>query len=122
MIREPLMLIAAFFIFFFMAIIYVRMDFSISKDEGFEARLKVQGLCEKVEAVQERRWACYEQFDDALVKLKSSKDVAAFQATCKKINNDHKNETQAISDLAANMKATSPEVADKIAELQKFDK
>jgi hypothetical protein len=52
MIREPLLLIAAFFIFFFLAIIYVRLDFSISKDEGYEARLKVSGLCEKVTTIQ----------------------------------------------------------------------
>ena len=48
MIMEPLMLIAAFFIFFFFAFFYVRLDFSISKDEGQEVRLKVSGLCEKI--------------------------------------------------------------------------
>ena len=122
MVIEPLMLIAAFFIFFFMAILYARMDFSISKDESQEARLKVQGVCEKIESMQERRFAAYDQADDALVKLKASKDVAAFQATCKKINNDHKTETQAIADQIPSLRVISPEVADKIVELQKFDR
>ena len=49
------MLIAAFFIFFFFAFVYVRLDFSISKDEGQEVKLKVSGLCEKICANQVRK-------------------------------------------------------------------
>ena len=48
MAREPLLLIAAFFTFFALAIVYVRLDFAITKDEGTEVRLKVAGYCEKV--------------------------------------------------------------------------
>ena len=48
MAREPLLLILAFFTFFALAIIYVRLDFAITKDEGTEVRLKVAGYCEKV--------------------------------------------------------------------------
>ena len=48
MAREPLLLIIAFFTFFALAIIYVRLDFAITKDEGTEIRLKVAGYCEKV--------------------------------------------------------------------------
>ena len=54
MIREPLMLIVAFFVFFFLAFVYVRLDFSISKDEGQEVRLKVSGYCEKIVVLQVR--------------------------------------------------------------------
>jgi hypothetical protein len=35
---------------------------------------------------------------------------------------DHKTETQAITDLAATLKATSPEASEKIADLQKYDR
>lgn len=52
MFMEPLMLIVAFFIFFFLAFVYVRLDFSISKNEDHEVRLKVSGLCEKVSVNQ----------------------------------------------------------------------
>ena len=52
MMIEPMMLILAFFIFFFFAFTYVRLDFSISKDEGQEVRLKVAGFCEKICALQ----------------------------------------------------------------------
>ena len=48
MFHEPLLLIAAFFAFFVLAIVYVRLDFAITKDEGSEAKLKVAGICEKV--------------------------------------------------------------------------
>ena len=48
MFLEPLLLVAAFFAFFLMAIVYVRLDFASTKDEGSEAKMKVAGICEKV--------------------------------------------------------------------------
>merc|ERR1719203_1611496 len=48
MLLEPLLLVFAFFLFFLLSIIYVRMDFSITVDEGAEAKMKVAGYCEKV--------------------------------------------------------------------------
>ena len=121
MIREPIMLIVAFFLFFFLAFVYVRLDFSISKDEGHEVRLKVSGYCEKVVVLQDQRWNNYEKFDEALVKLKASKDINAFKNSAKAIHTDLKTETQAIDDLAGSLKTLSPEVADKIKELQRLD-
>lgn len=121
MIREPLLLIAAFFVFFFFAFIYVRLDFSITKDEGQEVRLKVSGLCEKISGHQGSRWNNYDRFDDALVKLKGSKDIEAFKNSAKSIQNDQKNESQSIADLATSLKAISPEMGEKVNELQRLD-
>ncbi len=121
MVMEPLMLIAAFFIFFFFAFIYVRLDFSISKDEGYEARLKVSGLCEKISVHQDRRWSNYEKFDADLVKLKASKDVNAFKNSFKQMSTDLKNESQHIADMVGNLKSLSAEAADKVNELQRLD-
>ena len=42
MLLEPLLLVAAFFLMYLMAIIYVRLDFSITLDEGAETKMKVQ--------------------------------------------------------------------------------
>jgi len=42
MLVEPLILVAAFFLLYLLAIIYVRLDFSITLDEGAEAKMKVQ--------------------------------------------------------------------------------
>lgn len=64
--------------------------------------------------------ACHAQFEDAIVKLKSSKDLSAFGAATKKVNTDHKTETQAITDLANSLKGS--DAADKVAELQKLDR
>ena len=121
MIREPLMLIVAFFVFFFLAFVYVRLDFSISKDEGQEVRLKVSGFCEKIVGLQDQRWNNYEKFDEALVFLKASKDINAFKNSAKAIHADLKAKTQTIDDLAGSLRTLSPEVADKIKELQKLD-
>jgi len=121
MMCEPLMLIIAFFIFFMFAFIYVRLDFSISKDEGQEVRLKVAGLCEKICGLQDRRWANYEKFDEALRNLKASKDVNAFKTDAKTIANDQKNESQAILELTNNLKTISPETADKFVEINRLD-
>ena len=63
----------------------------------------------------------YERFDEALVKLKSSKDVNAFKMSAKTLANDQKNESQAILDLSSNLKTISPEVAEKVNELQRLD-
>jgi len=120
MVYEPLMLVVAFFIFFMFAFIYVRLDFSISKDEGQEVRLKVAGVAEKICGHQDRRWANYEKFDDALVKLKASKDVNAFKAIQKTLANDQKVESQAILDLSANLKAISPEIAEKVNDYSNY--
>ena len=48
MFHEPMLLIAAFFAFFLLAIVYVRLDFAISKDEGSEVKMKAAGICEKI--------------------------------------------------------------------------
>jgi len=122
MLREPVLLIVAFFTFFALAILYVRLDFAITKDEGTENKLKVAGYCEKVSGHQEKRMGHYQAFENLLVSLKSSKDVAAFQNASKNVASDHKNETSAINDLSAVLKNLSPEVNDKIGELQKQDK
>ena len=70
---------------------------------------------------QERRWANYEKFDEALRNLKASKDVNAFKTDAKTIANDQKNESQAIVELTNNLKTISPETADKVQEMHKLD-
>ena len=42
--------------------------------------------------------------------------------TIKKIAGDQKNDTTAIGDLANLLKTVAPDVAEKISELQKFDR
>merc|ERR1712172_187183 len=42
MLTEPLILVSAFLLLFLLAIVYVRLDFSITVDAGAEAKMKVQ--------------------------------------------------------------------------------
>ena len=72
-------------------------------------------------SLQDQRWNNYEKFDDALVRLKASKDINSFKNSAKAIHSDLKVETQAIDDLAGSLRTLSAEVADKIKELQKLD-
>ena len=122
MLREPFLLVVAFFTFFALAIIYVRLDFALTKDEGTENKLKVAGHCEKISGHQEKRIGQYSAFEALLVSLKANKDVTAFQNASKAISADHKTETTAINDLNNVLKNLSPEVHEKIAELQKQDR
>jgi len=122
MLMEPLLLVSAFFLLFLLSILYVRMDFSITVDEGAEAKMKVAGYCEKVANLQDRRSALYQAMEDAMVKVKSTKDINAFQATLKKISADHKSETTGISELQITIKNVNPDLGEKVGELQRFDK
>jgi len=122
MLREPILLIVAFFSFFALAMIYVRLDFALTKDEGTENKLRVAGYCEKVAGHQEKRAGQYQAFENLLVSLKSNKDSGAFQTASKNISADHKSETAAINDLGNLLKQLSPETHEKITELQKQDR
>merc|ERR1719225_212076 len=42
MVTEPLLLVSAFFLLYLVTIIYVRLDFSITRDETAESKMKVQ--------------------------------------------------------------------------------
>nr|CAD7459342.1 unnamed protein product [Timema tahoe] len=121
MFQEPLLVVIAFYLLFILVIIYVRLDFSITKDEAGESRMRISGFCEKVLAHQDKRAEYYSLTDDQLAKLKSSKDVTAFQTAMKNINRDYKNETAHIVELVTKLKIDAPEIADKVLELQKLD-
>jgi len=122
MMIEPLILVAAFFFLYLMAIIYVRLDFSITLDEGAEARMKVAGYCEKVASLQDRRAGLYHNLEEALLKLKANKDISSFQNTVKRIGGDQKAETAAIAELQTIIRGVNMDLGDKVGELQKQDK
>ncbi|KAG8228540.1 hypothetical protein J437_LFUL008997 [Ladona fulva] len=122
MLQEPLLVVVAFYFLFLLVIIYVRLDFSITKDEASESKMRVAGYCEKVLSHQDERAISYQNYDEQLAKLKSSKDVNAFQGAMKSINQSYKENTAAISDLVSKIKPDAAELADKISEIQKIDR
>jgi len=122
MLNEPLILVTAFFLLFLLAIVYVRLDFSITVDAGAEVKMKVAGHCEKVAALQDRRAGLYHALEEAILRLKANKEVSAFHNTLRRIGGDQKAESAAIAELGAAIRADSQELGDKVDLLQKQDK
>ncbi|XP_013378880.1 dolichyl-diphosphooligosaccharide--protein glycosyltransferase subunit 1 [Lingula anatina] len=121
LLQEPLLVVLAFWLLFTVVIIYVRLDFSITKDEASESRMRVAGLVEEVQNVHDKRSALYQSYDDAVDKYKANKDTAAFTAQRKKIDADYKALTEQFKALQAKLKQEGTDVAEKVAELQRLD-
>lgn len=122
MLREPLLIAGALYLLFLMVIIYVRLDFSIDKDEASESKLRIAGQCEKILSTQDKRVTSYNQLDEQLNYLKTNKDTNAFIAVMKNINHDYKNSTNILAEFALKIKNESNDVYEKVMELQKYDK
>lgn len=122
MLQEPLLVVVALYSLFLMVIVYVRLDFSIAKDAANECRMKVAGLCEKIMIHQDKRSYLYQLYDSQLAKLKSTKDLNAFNSSIKSINNEYKTETNMVTELSQKLKPNALDVFDKLQELQKLDK
>ncbi|XP_016845577.1 dolichyl-diphosphooligosaccharide--protein glycosyltransferase subunit 1 [Nasonia vitripennis] len=122
MLQEPLLVAVALYLLFLLVIVYVRLDFSIDKDEASESKLRVAGQCEKILAAQDRRVTSYNELDDQLNYLKTNKDVNAYLSVVKGITQEYKNATAAIAELAQKLKGESGDVYDRVQELQKHDR
>ncbi|XP_050412619.1 dolichyl-diphosphooligosaccharide--protein glycosyltransferase subunit 1 [Patella vulgata] len=121
LLQEPLLVVGAFYLLFLLVIIYVRLDFSITKDEAKESRLRVSSLINEVQDAQDKRSALYQSYDDAINKYKSSKDTTTFGNSRKKINNDYTALTKQINTIHAQLKTEGSEASERVAELQKLD-
>ncbi|XP_022300002.2 dolichyl-diphosphooligosaccharide--protein glycosyltransferase subunit 1-like [Crassostrea virginica] len=122
LLQEPLLVVGAFYLLFLAVIVYVRMDFSITKDEAKESKMRVASLVEEVQSSHDRRSALYQSYDDAINKYKSNKDANAFAATRKKVDGDYKTLTQQINDLQTKLKNEGSDLAEKVNELQVSDR
>ncbi|KAL4226817.1 proteasome regulatory particle base subunit [Mactra antiquata] len=121
LLQEPLLVVGAFYLLFVLVIIYVRMDFSITKDEAKESKMRVSSLLEEVQSAQDKRSALYQSYDDAIDKFKAGKDQANFVAQRKKIDGDYKQLTSQIQNLQSQLKAEASDSSDKVAELNRLD-
>lgn len=122
MLQEPLLVAIALYLLFLLVITYVRLDFSIDKDESSESKLRIAGQCEKILAAQDRRVTSYNDLDDQLAYLKTNKDANAFLTTVKNINQEYKAATSAMNEIAQKVKAESGDVYERVQELQKCDR
>lgn len=122
MLQEPLLVAVALYLLFLLVITYVRLDFSIDKDEVSEGKLRIAGQCEKILAAQDRRITSYNDLDDQLAYLKVNKDANAFLSAVKAINQEYKSTTSAVTEIAQRLKGESGDVYDRVQELQKYDR
>lgn len=122
MLQEPLLVAIALYLLFLLVITYVRLDFSIDKDEASESKLRIAGQCEKILAAQDRRINSYNDLDDQLACLKANKDANAFLAAVKGINQEYKAATGALNEISQKLKGESGDVYERVQELQKCDR
>ncbi|XP_041347808.1 dolichyl-diphosphooligosaccharide--protein glycosyltransferase subunit 1-like [Gigantopelta aegis] len=121
LLQEPLLVVGAFYLLFILVIVYVRLDFSITKDELKESRMRISSLIEEVQSTQDKRSALYQSYDDAINKFKANKDASQLLSSRKKIDADYKQLTQQIQNLHAQLKLETSDAAEKVSELQRLD-
>ncbi|XP_001636562.2 dolichyl-diphosphooligosaccharide--protein glycosyltransferase subunit 1 [Nematostella vectensis] len=119
LLQEPLLIVGAFYLLFLLVIIYVRMDFSISKDEASESKMRAAGLVEEVLRLLDRRCGLYNVYMDAVCKYKSSKDVAAFTNARKKLDTDYRAIGNQVTQLQKQLAHEQSDAVEKIGELQR---
>uniref|UniRef100_A0A8C2ZSA6 Dolichyl-diphosphooligosaccharide--protein glycosyltransferase subunit 1 n=1 Tax=Cyclopterus lumpus TaxID=8103 RepID=A0A8C2ZSA6_CYCLU len=121
MLQEPLLVVAAFYILFFTVIIYVRLDFAITKDPAAEVRMKVASITEQVLTLVNKRLGLYRHMDEVVNRYKQSRDTGALNSGRKTLEADHRTLTNEISSLQSRLKAEGSDLADKVGEVQKLD-
>ncbi|KAM9408110.1 dolichyl-diphosphooligosaccharide--protein glycosyltransferase subunit 1 [Pholidichthys leucotaenia] len=121
MLQEPLLVVGAFYILFFTVIIYVRLDFAITKDPAAEVRMKVASITEQVLTLVNKRLGLYRHMDEVVNRYKQSRDMGALNSGRKTLEADHRTLTNEISSLQSRLKAEGSDLADKVAEVQKLD-
>ncbi|XP_041836963.1 dolichyl-diphosphooligosaccharide--protein glycosyltransferase subunit 1 [Melanotaenia boesemani] len=121
MLQEPLLVVGAFYILFFTVIIYVRLDFAITKDPAAEVRMKVASITEQVLTLVNKRLGLYRHMDEVVNRYKQSRDTGALNSGRKTLEADHRALTSDISSLQARLKAEGSDLADKVGEVQKLD-
>lgn len=122
MFHEPLIVIVAIYILFLTVIIWVRLDFSIAKDGHSETRQRISGITSAIMHHIERRASVYNSWEEALNKLKHSKDISTYNSAAKQVQSDYKNESTSINELATKLKTESAELTEKLNEVQKAEK
>ncbi|CAG5983705.1 unnamed protein product [Menidia menidia] len=121
MLQEPLLVVGAFYILFFTVIIYVRLDFAITKDPAAEVRMKVASITEQVLTLVNKRLGLYRHMDEVVNRYKQSRDTGALNSGRKTLEADHRALTNEISSLQARLKAEGSDLAEKVGEVQKVD-
>ncbi|CAF0756722.1 unnamed protein product [Didymodactylos carnosus] len=121
LLREPLLIVGVLFCLFSAVTVLVRLNFSITENEGNESRLRLQAIWDQVIDSNSNRLQLYQKFDDALNMFKTNKDIRVYNDTRKKIENELKLVNQELNAFALKAKSDSIDGSEKMAELQRID-
>ncbi|CAH8485195.1 unnamed protein product [Dicrocoelium dendriticum] len=121
MLREPLMLVTAFCVIFICVLIYVRLDFSIFRDEKTELRLRVQSIVDEAIDLYKRRATLYQSYEDAISQYKSSKNPSQLASDRRGLEAKHKKLNQSLASVQAKMSDLYSDGVEKLKELLTLD-
>ena len=119
LLREPLMIITGLMIIFLSVILFVRMDFSISIDNMAEAKMRVAGAIEQVFALENKREVLCNKLEDAVASFRKTKDQDQLNNVRKNVEAELKEAKNAIDQLGKSVKEDSPDVTERINEIQR---
>ncbi|KAL3315687.1 proteasome regulatory particle base subunit, partial [Cichlidogyrus casuarinus] len=113
MLREFAMAIAAFMLLFISIIVYVRLDFSVSKKAESESLERTDALIAEALNQHEQRKMCYKRYETALNSYKVGKDFCKFTADCKVIDLDREAIFKATANTREHLRALYSEGAER---------
>lgn len=117
MLQKP-MLVTAFYILFFMVIIYIRLDFSITKNLSAEARMKMACITEQVLTLGNKRVGPCHHFDENVNGYKQSQDVSTLNSGKKRPETEHKALTSETVLLQSRLKIEGSDLCNKVNKMQ----
>lgn len=114
LLREPMLIVGSLFGLFCLVIVLVRLNFSITQNEGQESRMRAQAVIEQVFDENVKREELFKKYDEALDAFKSSKDNKAFNEQKKKIEAELKTIQQNLEELQKKARSDSVEIGEKV--------
>ena len=112
-------MMVAFYLFFLLVIVFVRLDFSITKDVVLLAKQKALVLVESILQAHDQRTALVSQYQDAIAGYKQNKDVKGYKNTKRSLDDRFRTYTENIDSLGKQLQEMDSEKSFKLSELQK---
>jgi len=127
MLQEPCLVAAAFLALFLAVMVWVRLDLTLCPDKAAEDKLVVAALCSSIARHQHARAALYASVVQEVAALcgagQSAKAAAGFTASTGKHLAGLKEETRAVAELVAKVRALETGgVSERLAELVRADR
>jgi len=119
LLQEPLLVVAALYLFFLMVIIAVRLDFSITEDATLLAKQQARVLIDLILGAHDRRAALVGSYQTAITAYKTSKDVKTFKSTKKSLDDKYKASSEEVATLVKDVQGLDGDANAKIGEIQK---